>query len=132
MSTPDNTFAISTLDDVRSMMRCIVDCAEVARDNAVRGNAGRIAFNDLQALRVRFITHVAQLAESLDQGNGAYLINALMPPPESIDYADQQPRGTAYLLRDEWPRRVLDLDLSIGDPAARGDLSDTIAGGVAL
>lgn len=128
----NDTINITSLDDVRALMRCIVDCAEVARDNAVRGNAGRIAFNDLQALRVRFITHVAQLAESLDQGNGAYLINALMPPPESIQYADAPLHSTAYLSMTEWPRRGLDVDLSIDDPASRHDLTETIAGGTAL
>lgn len=125
ISTPID---IQTLDDVRALMRCIVDCAEVARDNAVRGNAGRIHFHDLQALRVSFITHVAQFAESLDQGNGAYLINALMPPHESIQYDDAPRRGTAYMVMD----RTVDLDLSIGDPAARHDLDDTIAGGTQL
>ncbi len=128
----NDTINITSLDDVRALMRCIVDCAEVARDNAVRGNAGRIAFNDLQALRVRFITHVAQLAESLDQGNGAYLINALMPPPESIQYADTPLHSRAYMSRSDWPRLGLDLDLSIDDPASRNDLTETIAGGTAL
>lgn len=133
MLTP-HTLALKTLDDVRTTMRCIVDSAEVQRHNATRTSAlQRITFEDLQTLRTRFIVHVAQLAESLDHGNGAYLINALLPPAELIDFDSHTPsRARRQADALDWPSLAVDIDISTAATTNIAELSETIAGGTLL
>lgn len=131
MKTPHNTLNITTLDDVRNVLRCIVDCAEVQRHRVTQHRPlRRITFEELQALRVRFIVQVTQLAESLEHGNGAYLVNALLPPAELIDFDGLGPQQREQLL--DWPSLPVDIDISAAAVANIADLSDTVAGGVFL